>query len=65
MIKQLMDLRIATKGIRARDVHHPGRLTTAQIASIDPATVFCWIRTGEWKFRHFKMWLDASQQKVD
>lgn len=55
----LIQARIETKGIRAEDIKHQGRLTTEQIASISPEMAYMWVSTKSWKMKDFKQWLKA------
>lgn len=50
-------VRIHNKGIKAVDIHHEGLLTDDQIADIPIEKVYEWVRTGQWKQKHFKRWL--------
>lgn len=51
--------RILTKGIRAEDIKHPGRLTDEQIKSIPVDKVYAWVRSADWKQRDFIKWLQV------
>lgn len=53
--------RIKTKGIKAVDIKHHGRLSDEQIKSIPLSLVYMWIRTGEWNAKDFRTWLSVKE----
>lgn len=53
--------RIETKGTRAEDIKHKGRLSISEIDSIPESNVFMWIRAGDWKMKDFNKWLEAKK----
>ena len=58
---ELIRQRIETKGIRAEDIKHKGRLSISEIGSIPESNVFMWIRAGDWKMKDFNKWLEARK----
>ena len=58
---ELVRQRIETKGIRAEDIKHKGRLSISEIDSIPESNVFMWIRAGDWKMKDFNKWLEAKK----
>jgi hypothetical protein len=60
----LYQKRIAEKKYKATDMYHdtgPYALSTEQIQDIPVENVYMWVRTYEWKQRHFKKWLKAMR----
>lgn len=55
--KEEIRARISKKGIIADDIKHHGRLTAADIATLDVKKVYGWVRTGDWKQKDFFKWL--------
>ena len=51
--------RIDTRGAKAEDIKHPGRLTESDILSISPEMAYGWIKQGAWKKRDFVKWLNV------
>lgn len=49
--------RIETGKIRAEDIRYENRLTEDEIANLDVKLVYEWVRTGQWKSKHFQHWL--------
>jgi flagellar basal body L-ring protein FlgH len=49
--------RIESGRIRAEDIRHQNRLTDDEIANLDVELVYSWVRTGQWKQKHFQQWL--------
>ena len=49
--------RIEAGKIRAEDIRHQNRLTDDEIANLDVKLVYEWVRTGQWKPKHFQQWL--------
>lgn len=49
--------RIESGRIRAEDIRHQNRLTEDEIANLDVELVYAWVRTGQWKQKHFQQWL--------
>ena len=55
--QEQIQARISRKGMIAEDIRHPGRLSDDQIADIPIDKVYTWVRSGEWKPKHFNIWL--------
>jgi hypothetical protein len=56
---EMMQYRIARKGIQASDIKHKELLTTEQIQDIPIDRVYMWVRAGDWKQKDFNCWLKA------
>lgn len=54
-------VRIAKKGIYAEDIYHEGRLSDDEIATLDVAKVYGWVRQGAWRAKHFNKWLKVMR----
>jgi hypothetical protein len=51
--------RILTKGVRAEDIRHHGRLSLEDIQDINTDKVYEWVKTDQWKRKDFNAWLKA------
>ena len=60
-VVQVVRRRIDTKGIRSQDIYHNGLLSDDEIASIPCEKVYQWVKTGEWKQKHFLKWLKVMR----
>lgn len=56
---EMMQSRIARKGIQASDIKRKELLTTEQIQDIPIDRVYMWLRAGDWKQKDFNRWLKA------
>ncbi len=51
--------RILTKGVRAEDIRHHGRLSLEDIQDIHTDKIYAWVKTNQWKLKDFNAWLKA------
>ncbi len=58
--KELVQKRIATKGVRSEDIKHKDRLTEDQIIDIPLLNVFAWVRDGKWNYKDFQKWWETT-----
>lgn len=52
-----VDVRIATKGIRAGDIKNKGLLTSNEVRTITNLQAYQWLRNGCWNPKDFNRWL--------